>query len=600
MLRFTLGVAVLFTAALAQAGDKGPIPDGTWLLTTGGPVGDAPVCLLKTETKDGKTSVSVVDTLPSVSATVSEVKTTGGRLSFKLTETRTFKTAAGERKFSTQRAFVAAPGKDFKELRGSLETNQTMTRSRLIATDNAKLDSQLIRNPASATMQKAQQLASRPSLLRFQAAREKDVDKKKELTEQFGQAQKEADEKLPGLYREVVEKQANVPAAIDAAQLLLQSAEKFKLDPAQANKLLELIDKQAAPYGPKYARYVNLNAAEALTRQTSLVPVSVPTFRRLAEGLTDSDPAATQVRILTGYKRALGSKGKPPEMEAVESRLAKLEAKLDEEYLATVPPFKPSVYSGRKEKGANRVAVLELFTGAQCPPCVAADVAFDALGKSYRPAELVLIQYHMHIPGPDPMTNPDCIARWDYYRKTFPSGIRGTPSTVFNGKPQAGGGGAMANAENKFRQYRAIIDPILEENTPVKVGGKATRSGDGLEITVEVDGAEGELKLRLLVVEETVRYVGGNRLRFHHHVVRAIPGGPEGVAIKEKSFRHTATADVAAVRKELVKYLDDYAANTRPFPSQARPLDMKKLKVIALVQNDTTREIVQAAQIAVE
>jgi hypothetical protein len=306
------------------------------------------------------------------------------------------------------------------------------------------------------------------------------------------------------------------------------------------------------------------------------------------------------VRILTGYKRALGSKWKPPELEAVEARLAKLEAKLDEEYLATVPPFKPSVYSGRKEKGANRVAVLELFTGAQCPPCVAADVAFDALGKSYKPAELVLIQYHMHIPGPDPMTNPDCIARWDYYRKTFPSGIRGTPSTVFNGKPQAGGGGAMANAENKFRQYRAIIDPILEENTPVKVGGKATRSGDGLEITVEVDGAEGELKLRLLVVEETVRYVGGNRLRFHHHVVRAMPGGPDGVAIKEKSFRHTSTADVATVRKGLVKYLDDYAANTRPFPSQARPLDMKKLKVIALVQNDATREIVQAAQIAVE
>ena len=48
---------------------------------------------------------------------------------------------------------------------------------------------------------------------------------------------------------------------------------------------------------------------------------------------------------------------------------------------------------------------MELFTGAQCPPCVAADVAFDVLEKTYKPADLVLIQYHLHIPGPDPLTN---------------------------------------------------------------------------------------------------------------------------------------------------------------------------------------------------
>ena len=30
--------------------------------------------------------------------------------------------------------------------------------------------------------------------------------------------------------------------------------------------------------------------------------------------------------------------------------------------------------------------------------------------------------------------------------------------------------------------------------------------------------------------------------------------------------------DVAAVRKDLVTYLDDFAKNERPFPSPARPL----------------------------
>src|SRR5436305_589552 len=114
-------------------------------------------------------------------------------------ESRTIKTNVGNRSIRTEHTFVAAPGKDSKELRGLLEINQTMNRARLIATENAKLDRQLIRNPASETMLKAQQLASLPSRLRFQAAREKDADKKKELTAQWTEAQKEADEKLPGM-----------------------------------------------------------------------------------------------------------------------------------------------------------------------------------------------------------------------------------------------------------------------------------------------------------------------------------------------------------------------------------------------------------------
>jgi hypothetical protein len=232
---------------------------------------------------------------------------------------------------------------------------------------------------------------------------------------------------------------------------------------------------------------------------------------------------------------------------------------------------------------------------------VAADVAFDALQKSYKPTELVLIQYHMHIPGPDPLTNPSSVARWNYYREEFPNDIRGTPSTLFNGKPKAGGGGGMANSEGKYKQYTGIINPLLEQNTATKVSGKATRNGDKIDIAVEVAGGEGDnLKLRLLVVEESIKYVGGNNLRFHHQVVRAMPGGAEGVAIKDKAFKHTATANITDIRKELTNYLNDYAANTRPFPKPDRPMNLKGLRVIALVQNDKTKEIVQAVQIEVE
>ena len=225
-----------------------------------------------------------------------------------------------------------------------------------------------------------------------------------------------------------------------------------------------------------------------------------------------------------------------------------------------MPPFKPAAFAGRKDKSANQVAVMELFTGAQCPPCVAADVAFDALLKTYKPTDVVLIQYHVHIPGPDPLTNPDSVARCDYYQKEFPEAVRGAPTSVFNGKPQTGGGGGMVASEAKYKQYVDAINPILEKTTEVKVAGKATRTGDKIDIAMEVVGAAGEdMKLRLLVVEESIGYVGSNQIRFHHQVVRAMPGGAEGVAIKDKAFKHTASTDLGDVKKALSKYLDDFA-----------------------------------------
>ena len=217
-----------------------------------------------------------------------------------------------------------------------------------------------------------------------------------------------------------------------------------------------------------------------------------------------------------------------------------------------------------------------------------------------KPTDVILLQYHMHIPGPDPLTNPMTVARWDYYVEEFPSEIRGTPSTLFNGKPKAGGGGGMMNSEGKYTQYSEIIKPLLEKTTDVKVVGKAARNADKIDIAVEVDGADGkDMKLRLLVVEESVKYLGGNGLRFHHQVVRAMPDGAAGVVVNDKTFKHTAAVNLADVRTGLTKYLDEFAEN-RPFPKADRPMDMKTLRVVALVQNDKTREIVQATLIEVE
>src|SRR5262249_25822055 len=104
------------------------------------------------------------------------------------------------------------------------------------------------------------------------------------------------------------------------------------------------------------------------------------------------------------------------------------------------------------------------------------------------------------------------------------------------------------------------------------------------------------LRLRLALVEAQVSYTAGNGLKVHHHVVRALPGGAEGLAIKEKSAKQTVRVDLEELRKELKKYLDDFAAKEAAFPNDQRPLELKDLRVIAFVQDDATRAVLQAVQ----
>ena len=286
--------------------------------------------------------------------------------------------------------------------------------------------------------------------------------------------------------------------------------------------------------------------------------------------------------------------GKTAEAEATRNEVTKLETVIDAEYRKKVPPFQPEKYAGRKDKAADRVVVLEMFTGAECPPCVAADVAFDALTKSYPNAEVALLQYHLHIPGPDPLTNPDAIARFDYYGKKFTDAFGGTPSCAFDGKPEAGGGGGMAAAQQKYTDFTEVLDKELETKATATIAGSAKLEGDAISGTVEVSVKEPSdtIKLRLVLIEDEIKYVGGNGLRFHHHVVRGMLGTVDGVAVKTLAGgKYEVKGNLKDVREKLTKYLADYEGG---FPSVERPLDLKGLKLVALVQDDASGAILQA------
>lgn len=567
--------AVVAFLAPAQAAD--PELAGNWLLSysTGGGGPEQALVIVKIEMKDGKPTISTLNgPLP---ASGLEIK--DGKI-FKF-------------HFPQDIQVEGTFGADGKAI-ASLTSNQFAFRARLTRTDKSEIaaSDRIIKVDVPADVSEAQKLNMSVNQIRIQMNREKDADKKKELQEKLETAQKEHAAKE----REVVAKHPDTPYALDAAMNLLKSAGKMKMAPDEAKKLLALVEKTAAAYGPRYASTIDVQMVETLASQKGLDAVALPAAEKLTKTLTPTTPEDQQVRVWSTYKMALENAATPNKeaIKTVAATIEKIESKIDAEYMKKVPPFKPTAFAGRKDKAANQVVVMELFTGAQCPPCVAADVAFDALEKTYKPTELVLLQYHLHIPGPDPLTNSDTEARARFY------GVNSTPSTFFNGKLQAPGGGGMANSEGKFKQYVAIIDRLLEKTTDVKITGNSVRSGDKMKIAVEVAGAEGDdLKLHLLVVEETIKYVGGNQLRFHHHVVRSMPGGVAGVAIDNKAFKHTTVVDLNDVKKGLTQYLDD-KASSMPFPKPDRPLDLKGLHVMVLVQNDKSKEILQALQLHVE
>ncbi len=143
----------------------------------------------------------------------------------------------------------------------------------------------------------------------------------------------------------------------------------------------------------------------------------------------------------------------------------------------------------------------------------------------------------------------------------------------------------QADAVAKIVQMllRSKKTPALAREASAKIRLTVKQTGDDLVISVAVSDLASpgaDTKLRLTLIEEAVRFPGPNRQRIHHHIVRAMPGGALGFALKEATAKQEMKIDLAALRRSLA---DD-------------PIDLKHLAVVAFIQNDKTREVLQATQ----
>ena len=297
-------------------------------------------------------------------------------------------------------------------------------------------------------------------------------------------------------------------------------------------------------------------------------------------------PAARREQFRALYRQAHGGS------------LESLDQQLDERYAATHP--KPAVTP--YEPGAartGRAVLAEAFTGAACGPCVGVDRAFDAVLDRYERGDVIVLMHHVHIPSPDPLANGATEARQKFH------GVGSAPHFFIDGvEPPSGGGGTADEAATILsKEIEPSLQRDLAKRPDARLSLRVSVNGTSVRAAVTADQIKqpsSTVKLHLALVEDHVRYVGRNGVRFHSMVVRAMAGDAAGIALKG---RNKVTAeqvfDLGKVSADLKAYLDDYEAHGEPpdytFDEKKYRLDPTRLAVVVFLQDDASKHVLQAA-----
>lgn len=247
------------------------------------------------------------------------------------------------------------------------------------------------------------------------------------------------------------------------------------------------------------------------------------------------------------------------------------------------------------QPAGNHTVLVELFTGAECPPCVAADVATGAIEAAFPKEQVVILRYHQHIPGPDPLTSPD---GWNRFRMY---GLQGTPSVLLDGEPIDGVAGPLYLAPQGYKRLRSAIDPLVAKPSPAKIELSAKAADGKLDLSAKVEGLDGNGKKQLVLAlaEAEVPYRAGNGILHHEMIVRAMPAGPQGAEATDGKLSVTKQLALADFKGALEKYLTDFEEEEGvEFPE--KPLALDKLYLVAFVQDAETGKVLGTRAVPVE
>ena len=88
--------------------------------------------------------------------------------------------------------------------------------------------------------------------------------------------------------------------------------------------------------------------------------------------------------------------------------------------------IKPEAFAGRQGKSERRRAGRVVHRRSSVRPAWPPTWPSMRWARHSSRSEVVRLQYHLHVPGPDPLTNPDSEARAEFYARF----VRSTPTSA--------------------------------------------------------------------------------------------------------------------------------------------------------------------------
>jgi tetratricopeptide (TPR) repeat protein len=269
----------------------------------------------------------------------------------------------------------------------------------------------------------------------------------------------------------------------------------------------------------------------------------------------------------------------------------------------------------------QHVVLEELFTGAGCEPCMAPDLATEAALHRYTRDQLVIAIYHNNAPDSDPLTNDTGEARAKYYATGG-----STPHVFVDGKERELEEGQPSHAQSSFDLLTKIVDPLLAQPSDATLNVKADRHGDTVDVdlTGSAKTLPAKTHLEILLVETEVGYSGRNTLHFQPMVVRASAGLKDhdtGLAIASAAaIPQHYSFDLKKIEAANLAYYDEFRVylekrmerfmtpggmtkaevdKMAAFPEQKNLIHPDRLAVIAFLQADDSKKVLQAVYVPV-
>lgn len=230
---------------------------------------------------------------------------------------------------------------------------------------------------------------------------------------------------------------------------------------------------------------------------------------------------------------------------------------------------------------STKIVLIEEGSNASCAPCAAANPAFHALTTPYEDAgEVVVLKYQWFFPGFDPMHehNPTEVnARFQAYY-----GQNGVPTGFLDGNDYVG---HIANFTSN------MINTAVAGTSPFDITIDAQMSEDftTINVTVDVECTEAiannsNMKLRIAVVEKEINFdtaPGSNGEKVFYNIMKKFLPGTSGLSLAN-SF----------TLGETISFTESW--------EHANVYDLSQLAVVAFIQDDDNKEVLQAGKANVQ